>query len=154
MKMEFKVKKSFFNMYPFVKKKEAIDLLSKMLIFNPFKRYDVKGCLMHPYFDGIREQDIDINEMESNKEFDWGFDDIELNKELIQKLIYKESLQFHPDDEKDGKDEKDEKVQKEKEENKENQDKENLILDKEIVKKSEITLKEHIPTADPKIKAA
>jgi hypothetical protein len=31
------------------------------------------------------------------KSFDWDFDDIELDRVLIQTLIYKESLNFHPE---------------------------------------------------------
>ena len=32
----------------------ALDLLSKMLTFNPNKRYTVEQCLAHPYFEGRR----------------------------------------------------------------------------------------------------
>ncbi len=92
-KMEY-TKKSFYQLYPMIKRKEAIDLLYKMLVFNPQKRYDARECLMHPYFDGIRDQDFDSI---PTKAFDWEFDDIELEKKLIQKLIYKETLLFHPD---------------------------------------------------------
>lgn len=31
----------------------ALDLLNKMLTFNPDKRYSAKECLEHPYFEGI-----------------------------------------------------------------------------------------------------
>ena len=67
-----------------------------MLVFQPHKRYTAKECLMHPYFDGLRDQDFDnVNHLPC----DWAFDDIELDKELIQKLIYQESLKFNPDPE-------------------------------------------------------
>jgi len=68
-----------------------------MLVFNPLKRFDAKDCLMHHYFDGIRDQDFSSI---PNKPFDWAFDEIELDKEVIQKLIYQEALRFHPDNEK------------------------------------------------------
>ena len=77
-----------------VRKKMAIDLLHKMLVFNPFKRFTAKECIEHSYFDGIREQDYDKFQ---DKSFDWAFDDIELDKELIQRLIYQEALKFHPE---------------------------------------------------------
>lgn len=94
LKQEKKQKKNLHHLFPYIKKKEAIDLLTNMLVFNPQKRFDAKQCLMHKYFDNIRDQDfIDM----SNSHFDWDFDDIELNKELIQTLIYEESLSFHPE---------------------------------------------------------
>ncbi len=35
---------------------EMIDLLSKMLVFNPYKRLTVDMCLDHPYFASIRQK--------------------------------------------------------------------------------------------------
>lgn len=36
---------------------EALDLLDKMLVFNPNKRWDVSKCLQHPYFAELFEND-------------------------------------------------------------------------------------------------
>lgn len=33
----------------------GVDLLKKMLVFNPYLRPSIDQCLAHPYFDGIRE---------------------------------------------------------------------------------------------------
>ena len=72
----------------------ALDLLSKMLVFNPNKRYTVKQCLAHPYFDGLHNP---LEEPVGETPFDWKFDELELTKENLQKMIYEESLNFHAD---------------------------------------------------------
>ncbi len=73
----------------------ALDLLSKMLIFNPKKRYTVEQCISHPYFEGLHNPE---EEPISDGMFNWSFDDIELTKENLQSMIYDESLNFDPDD--------------------------------------------------------
>ena len=37
---------------------EAIDLLEKMIVFNPFKRIAVSDALQHPYVAGIRDEGV------------------------------------------------------------------------------------------------
>ena len=74
----------------------ALDLLSKMLIFNPRKRYTVEQCISHPYFEGLHNPE---EEPISDAPFDWSFDDIELTKDNLQNLIFEESLNFHSEDE-------------------------------------------------------
>jgi mitogen-activated protein kinase 1/3 len=39
-----------------------------MITFNPNKRFTVKECLAHPYFEGLHNND---DEPESDKIFDW-----------------------------------------------------------------------------------
>jgi len=72
----------------------ALDLLSKMLVFNPNNRYTVEQCLAHPYFNGLHNPE---EEPVGDAPFDWKFDDLELTKENLQKMIYEESLNFHSD---------------------------------------------------------
>ncbi len=74
----------------------ALDLLSKMLVFNPHKRYTVEQCISHPYFEGLHNPE---EEPICDSPFDWSFDDIELTKENLQSMIYEESLNFHSEDE-------------------------------------------------------
>ena len=76
----------------------ALDLLEKMLKFNPKKRYTVEQCLSHPYFDGLHDPD---QEPITTTKFDWSFDDVELTKENLQSMIYDESLYFHDENEDD-----------------------------------------------------
>ena len=71
----------------------AIDLLEKMLCFNPKNRINIEQCLNHPYFKDVRDKNLEITALHS---FDWSFDKIPLNKQNIQKLIYEQSLYFHP----------------------------------------------------------
>ena len=76
----------------------ALDLLEKMLTFNPKKRYTVDQCLSHPYFEGLHDPE---QEPITTTPFDWSFDDVELTKENLQSMIYDESLYFHDEDEDD-----------------------------------------------------
>ena len=76
----------------------ALDLLEKMLTFNPKKRYTVDQCISHPYFEGFHDPE---QEPISTGKFDWSFDDVELTKENLQSMIYDESLYFHDEDEDD-----------------------------------------------------
>lgn len=71
----------------------AIDLLGKMLIFNPNLRYTVDECLDHPYFADLRSEDENLL---ADTPFDWGFDNFKLTAEKLRELIYKEALKFHP----------------------------------------------------------
>ena len=71
----------------------AIDLLEKMLCFNPQKRINIEQCLNHPYFKDIRDKNLETTALHS---FDWSFDKIKLTKPNLQKLIYEQSLYFHP----------------------------------------------------------
>jgi mitogen-activated protein kinase 1/3 len=73
----------------------ALDLLSKLLVFNPNKRYTVEQCISHPYFESLHNPE---EEPIASNVFDWSFDDIEQNTENLQELIYEESLSFHSDD--------------------------------------------------------
>lgn len=72
----------------------ALDLLSKMLMFNPNKRYTIEECIKHDYFKGLHDPG---EEPLSDTHFDWSFDDVKLTKENLQKMIYDESLHYHPE---------------------------------------------------------
>lgn len=69
-------------------------MLSKMLTFNPDKRYTVEECLAHPYFDGLHDEEQEII---SKKMFDWSWDSFKPTKELLQNMVYEESLFYHPE---------------------------------------------------------
>jgi mitogen-activated protein kinase 1/3 len=72
----------------------GLDLLSKMLAFNPSKRFTVQECINHEYFNDLHNPE---EEPISESPFDWSFDTFEPTKEIIQGMIYEESLQYHPD---------------------------------------------------------
>ena len=65
-----------------------------MLVFNPYKRYSVEECLDHMYFENYMDEPRD----EAECIFDWKWDDFELTKETLQKMVWKESLDFHAED--------------------------------------------------------
>jgi len=71
----------------------ALDLLGKMLTFNPDKRYTVEECLAHPYLEGLHNPD---DEPICEEPFDWSVDNFEPTKELLQNMVYEEALKFHP----------------------------------------------------------
>jgi mitogen-activated protein kinase 1/3 len=88
-------KQSWSSLYPKANP-VALNLLGKMLVFNPEKRYTVKQCLKHPYFEGLHNEEA---EPECEEPFDWTWDDFEPTKEILQRMVYEESLEFHPDEE-------------------------------------------------------
>ena len=91
LKLKTEKRKPWNTIYPHANP-VALDLLDKMLTFHPRKRISIKECLEHPYFKDLSDPQM---EKVSNDIFDWSFDDVELVKENIQKLIYEESLIFH-----------------------------------------------------------
>jgi mitogen-activated protein kinase 1/3 len=82
---------------------EAVDLLMKMLRFDPENRITVKEAIKHPYF----KQFSQLDPPESENVFDWSWDAIEVDRSMLQRLIYYESCKFHPEDEAEKKEEED-----------------------------------------------
>ena len=95
LKLPKKSKKKFSDLYKGANP-VALDLLEKMLTFHPKKRITIKECLEHPYFTDIRDPEAETT---AEKPFDWTFDEVELTKENLQKMIYEESLNFHKENE-------------------------------------------------------
>ncbi len=85
-------KQPWTNLYPKANP-VALDLLSKMLVFNPTKRATVEQCLAHPYFEGLH---TDEGEPCCDTPFDWSFDAFTPTKERLQEMIYEFALHFHP----------------------------------------------------------
>ena len=66
----------------------SLDFLSKILTFNPNKRYTVEECLAHPYFEGLSEN---VDDKVCREPFDWTIDDFEPTEVLLKQLIVKET---------------------------------------------------------------
>lgn len=80
-------KQSWKTLYPSASSM-SLDLLSKMLTFNPNKRYTVEECLAHPYFEGLSEN---ADDKVCREPFDWSIDDFEPTEVLLKQLIVKET---------------------------------------------------------------
>ncbi|XP_021748118.1 mitogen-activated protein kinase homolog MMK2-like [Chenopodium quinoa] len=72
----------------------AIDLLEKMLVFDPSKRITVHEALCHPYLAPLH----DINEEPvCPQPFSFDFEQPSFTEENIKELIWRESVSFNPD---------------------------------------------------------
>lgn len=58
----------------------ALDLLNKMLTFNPDHRATVEECIRHPYFEGLHSPE---DEILAPYPFDWASDNFELKKDSL-----------------------------------------------------------------------
>lgn len=71
----------------------AIDLAERMLVFDPSKRITVEEALNHPFLMSLHE----INEEPiCSSPFIFDFEQASLSEEDIKELIWKESLNFNP----------------------------------------------------------
>ena len=87
-------KVNFNNLYPNADK-NGIDLLQKMLQFNPEKRITVQQALNHPYFYKWRQKS---GEKVSTTTFNFDFETLDLSqKNMLQKLFWHEIIDFRPE---------------------------------------------------------
>jgi serine/threonine protein kinase len=73
---------------------DELDLLSKMLVFNPKKRILAKDVLTHPYLAGLHDK---TDEPTAPKKFEFEYDHKEITEPELRRLLYEESLAFHPE---------------------------------------------------------
>ncbi|KAK6158221.1 hypothetical protein DH2020_005535 [Rehmannia glutinosa] len=72
----------------------ALDLLGKMLVFDPDQRITVDDALCHPYLSSLH----DLNdEPICSKPFSFDFEQPSITEENIKDLIWRETLVFNPD---------------------------------------------------------
>ncbi|KAE8055342.1 hypothetical protein FH972_012187 [Carpinus fangiana] len=72
----------------------ALDLLEKMLVFDPNKRIRVEEALCHPYLSSLH----DLNdEPVCPRPFGFDFEQPSCTEEHIKELIWRESVKFNPD---------------------------------------------------------
>ncbi|KAG0672744.1 MAPK protein hog1 [Pichia californica] len=71
---------------------EAVDLLSKMLVFDPRKRITASEALSHPYLSPYHDP---TDEPIADEKFDWSFNNADLPVENWKIMMYSEILDFH-----------------------------------------------------------
>jgi Protein kinase domain len=72
----------------------ALDLLDKLLQFDPIKRITVEEALAHPYLASLHDGS---DEPEGAAAFNFDFEDYELTEEVFRDLLWQEMVQFHPE---------------------------------------------------------
>ncbi|KAB1215367.1 Mitogen-activated protein kinase 2 [Morella rubra] len=72
----------------------ALDLLEKMLIFDPSKRITVEEALSHPYVSSLHDSN---DEPICPRPFSFDFEQPSCTEEYIKELIWRESVKFNPD---------------------------------------------------------
>ncbi|WVZ22429.1 hypothetical protein V8G54_000973 [Vigna mungo] len=87
------LRQSFQEKFPHVHP-EAIDLVEKMLTFDPRKRITVEDALAHPYLTSLH--DIS-DEPVCMTPFSFDFEQHALTEEQMKELIYREALAFNPE---------------------------------------------------------
>jgi len=70
---------------------DGVDLLSRLLTFDPLKRCTVDEIFAHPFLDKVRDTDMErvMNEVIMD------FEDVELSMQTIRELIIDEVLQYN-----------------------------------------------------------
>uniref|UniRef100_A0A6U0CUJ7 mitogen-activated protein kinase n=2 Tax=Ostreococcus mediterraneus TaxID=1486918 RepID=A0A6U0CUJ7_9CHLO len=75
---------------------KALNLLSKLLAFDPDDRPTAAQALADPYFDGMADVTREPSRRPLSKEmFEW--DSRKLTREEVRELLYEEILHYHPD---------------------------------------------------------
>ena len=72
---------------------KALDLLDKMLMFDPAQRISVEDALAHPYLESLHNVD---DEPEADNVFSFEFEKEKLTKRRLQELIFDAMCSFHP----------------------------------------------------------
>jgi len=89
----FAPRKSFAALYP-RGNAQAVDLLEKMMVFDPSKRISVEDALKHPYLASLSNPD---DEPVCTRNFAFEHEARDLSKQMLQELIWLEMCAYHPE---------------------------------------------------------
>jgi p38 MAP kinase len=70
----------------------AVDMLEKMLVFNPKQRIQAGEALAHPYLAPYHDP---TDEPVADEKFDWSFNDADLPVDTWKIMMYSEILDYH-----------------------------------------------------------
>jgi mitogen-activated protein kinase 1/3 len=73
----------------------AVDLMERMLQFNPKKRITVNEALAHPYFEKLHDPET---EPECKQPFDFQFEQVKMTKPILQSYMLEEIYHFRPEE--------------------------------------------------------
>lgn len=73
---------------------QAIDLLKKLLAFDPAHRISAVDALKHPYLSELRDED---DEPDAGFVFDWSYEMKKLELIDLQELVFNEVAMLHPE---------------------------------------------------------
>jgi serine/threonine protein kinase len=68
---------------------EALDLLSRILVFNPYFRLSVDDALDHPFFSDIKNASFEVS---AKEEIELTFEKDELTRDHLRELFVQEGV--------------------------------------------------------------
>ena len=77
---------------------QAIDLLKKMLTYDPSERITVEEALAHPYLAQLHYPEDEPEMDEPVSAYDFDFEKFTLSKDDFKDLIYEEIMLYHSDE--------------------------------------------------------
>ncbi|KAF0982511.1 hypothetical protein FDP41_011441 [Naegleria fowleri] len=75
-------------------KKDELDILSKMLVFNPKKRISAEEALAHPYFSSLHDPK---DEPSSNISFSFKYENVDITEPELRDSLYALACYYHPE---------------------------------------------------------
>ena len=73
---------------------EAIDLLHRILVFNPYFRMSIEDCLDHPFFKKVRKVEKELKAANAIQ-FDWEkehLDRAKLREHFVEEIMFFKSI--------------------------------------------------------------